>query len=609
MQDVKQQILSRLSLATLIGEKVALQRRGNIATGCCPFHEENTPSFYVYDDHYHCYGCGAHGDAISFVRKIQGLGFRDSLRWLADKAGVSIASADEEKKYALEWKKKARENQVLQAAKDFFSANFKDEAKGRIARNYLETRQLSKGLAEDLGIGLALDAPDALFQHLRSLGFTPAEMETCSLINQGRARTYDFFQNRLIVPIRDEQGRIIAFTGRSLGDEVPKYKNSRFDKGSHLFGLDKARNAIRQKSRVIVVEGHFDVLQMWEQGFQETVAVQGTALTNEHLRKLSTATKQIILVFDGDKAGRNAALKVVDNAFAFSELHFKVALLAPGEDPDSLLRKRGPSAIDDALSKAVDLLDFAIDDKLRNAPQTGLPDLIANSLLPWLQQIADPIRRAVYVQKLSQQTGIASHLLNPQIKGVIRTVQTKVPASAAPATLTTPIEALPDTLTVEDLPPRSLEREFIGHLYYALARQVHLPEIERLISDDLDFQGAWLLFVKELCECLRQGENPQDKELSHWKATNFPIVLQFVEHLRTRSSAFGAHLGLDVFAHLRLEAKKKQLRQTLDALKKQTISYKVQKVEDAELWGLLTHSLVRTTQELESLDSLLRKQL
>ena len=602
MQDIKQQILSRLSLPALIGETVPLQKRGNFATGLCPFHEESTPSFYVYEDHYHCYGCGAHGDAISYVRQVQGLPFMDSLRWLADKAGVSLASSEEEKKYAQEWKKKARENQVLLAAKAFFSANLQDKPKGQSARAYLETRQLSQALTEDLGVGYALHATDALFQHLKGLGFSVAEMEACSLINQGRGQAYDFFQNRLILPIRDEQGRIIAFTGRALGDEMPKYKNSRFDKSSYLFGLDKARVAMRQKSRAIVVEGHFDVLQMWMHSFPETVACQGTALTREHLRKLGMLTHQIFLVFDGDAAGRKAALKVLDNAFAFSDIHFKVALLSPGEDPDSLLRKHGPTAMTETLEKAVDLLDFAITEKLRHAPQTGLPDLIAKSILPWLEQIPDPLRRAVYIQKISQQTGIGVQLLTPKVKGLIR--------SPSPTLITQPTKAKPDPTTLDStdvLPQRSLEREFIGHLYFALAKHVHVQEIEDLIVHHLELQGVWLALVKEIWACLQNGENPKDKELTFWRVSGVPAVLSFLEEIRSRQKAFDNSGEISAFVFLRLEAKKKLLKETLESLKQQSIAIRVQKIDDPELWGLLTHSLVRTTQELESVDSLLRK--
>lgn len=596
MQEIKKQILSRLSLGTLIGESVSLQKRGNFSTGLCPFHEENTPSFYVYEDHYHCYGCGEHGDAINYVRKTQGLPFMDSIRWLADKAGVALTSVEDEKKYSEEWKKKARENQILLAAKDFFCSQFKDPFQGKFAREYLESRQISKSLAEELGIGYAPAFSDALWNHLHKIGFQAAELIACSLLNQGRGRVYDFFQNRLILPIRDEQSRLIAFTGRALGDELPKYKNSRFEKGSFLFGLDRARTGIRQKSRSIIVEGHFDALQMWNHGFHETVACQGTALTHEHLRKLSTQTQQILLIFDGDQAGRRAALKVLDQAFTFPEVHFKVALLPSGEDPDSLLRKKGVEALESILEKSEDLLDFAISDKLRNAPQTGIADLISKSIVPWLQQISDPIRQAVFLQKISQQTGISTQVLSNAKKGS--------PSHKAK----TPVQKVELKEKVgEEEKLQGLEKEFMGHLYFAQAHQSPLGEARELVLDHLELEACWLDFAKELLACLEEGENPEAKSLDFWKMGSHPLIKSFLEELIPKKNAFNHSGELSPFTKLRLESRKKKLRKTLEALKQKTISLKMQRIEDPELWGQLTHSLVRTTQELESVDLVLRK--
>lgn len=595
MQEVKKQILSRLSLSTLIGESVSLQKKGNFATGCCPFHEENTPSFYVYEDHYHCYGCGEHGDAISYVRKTQGLAFMDSIRWLAEKAGVELTSLEEDKKYANEWKRKSREIQVLLAAKEFFYSQFQDPFQGKFAREYLESRQLSKEIIQELGIGYAPAFPDSLWNHMKKIGFRVEELAACSLINQGRDRVYDFFQNRLILPIRDEQSRIIAFTGRSLGDEVPKYKNSRFEKGSFLFGLDRARTGIRQKSRSIVVEGHFDALQMWNHGFNETVACQGTALTHEHLRKLSALTHQVILIFDGDEPGRKAALKVLDHAFNFPEVHFKIALLPPNEDPDSLLRGKGPQAIEAVLEKCEDLLDFAIHDKLRNAPQTGLADLIAKSIVPWLEQVKDPLRRAVLVQKISQQTGLAPKLLTPASSQVIP-IKSKAPAKA-------PQQTPPN----DEAPIQALEKEFMGQLYFAQAHQVPMQEIEELLLEHMELQSIWLDFAKELQTSLKNGESPESKDLDFWQSGQHPAIKDFLEEIRARKSAFIASGEMGPFTRLRLESRKKGLRKTLEALKQKTISLKMQQIEDPQLWGHITHSLVRTTQELESVDSILRK--
>jgi DNA primase len=592
MQEIKKQILSRINLASLIGETVSLQKKGDFATGLCPFHEENTPSFYVYHDHYHCYGCGEHGDAISFVRKMQGFAFMDSLRWLGDRVGISLSSTEDEKKYAEEWKKKSRQTQVLLAAKDFFTSQFKDPFEGKFAREYLTSRHLSDTIVQELGIGYAPAFSDSLWAHLNKLGFHAEDLAACSLINQSRGRVYDFFQNRLILPIRDEQSRIIAFTGRALGDELPKYKNSRFEKGHFLFGLDRARTGIRQKSRAIIVEGHFDALQMWNHGFHETVACQGTALTQEHLRKLHAFTHQIILIFDGDEAGRRAALKTLDQAFHFPDMHFKVALLPQDEDPDSLLQKQGAHAMEQVLEKCEDLLDFAITERLRTAPQTGVADLISNTILPWLQEVRDPIRRSLLLQKISQQTGISADLLSSESK----------PAAQKKS------QSLPQTPVMnESYELQPLEKEFLGHLYYAQAHQTPIQDVEELLQNYLELPGFWSDFAKELLLSLKNGDTPEHKSFDSWVSAQHAPLQAFLEFIRNRKKAYLSQGDFSPFMVLRLEARKKGLRKTLEILKQKTMTFKAQKVEDATLWSHLTHSLIRTTQELESVDIILRR--
>lgn len=600
MDDIKQQILSKTELSSLIGQVSSLERRGNFATGLCPFHEEKTPSFYVYDDHYHCYGCGAHGDAISFVRKTQGLSFMEALRVLGDKVGISTSSPEEEQKLLQERKKKSRENLILQTAKDFFRQQITEVQAGTQARDYVQKRGISEALSAELSLGYAPAQPDALYQTLKRHGFTVTELEACSLINRGGSRIYDFFQNRLVLPIRDEQGRLIAFTGRALGDEQPKYKNSRFDKGSFLFGLDRAREAIRQKGRVMIVEGHLDALQMWQHGFSETVACQGTALTHEHLRKLSLLSKQIIVIFDADAAGVKAALKTLDNAFAFSELFFRVVLLPAGEDPDSLLKKtNGTELMANAIEKAEDLLDFAIKETLNKAPQTGIPDIIANVVIPWLDQIADPLRRAVCAQKITQLTGIASSLLT-RARPIGREVKSTI--SPAPKIAATSVPT--QNQVVLALSP--LEKEFIGHLYFANIIPSDFVDIKTIFNEHLQLQGSWLAFTEELWACVQNNESPRDKDPNSWQTGHLAEIINLIQELSQKKTAFQRSGEIPPFVKLRLEYKKKLLKETLDSLKQESIALKMRKDADPHLWNLLTNSLIRTTKELESLDSLLR---
>ena len=304
LNHLKQQILAKTPLDQLIGEQVTLQSRAGKKMGCCPFHAEKTPSFYLYDDHYHCFGCGAHGDAISYVRHAQGLGFIESLKWLANRCGVDTSELDRSKKDMHRWQESARKTRVLAEAQQYFTRCLR-EPQGAEARAYLEKRGFPETFWDVNGFGYSPDSGDALISHLKGLGYSMSEMEDVSLANSFRGRSFDFFRHRVMVPIRDVQGRLIAFGGRALSnDQQQKYKNSRYDKGSVLFGLDHARKIARSRQRAIVVEGYLDALKMRMSGFPETVACQGTALTPEHLRSLRSATSEVVLLFDGDKAGQ-----------------------------------------------------------------------------------------------------------------------------------------------------------------------------------------------------------------------------------------------------------------------------------------------------------------
>lgn len=590
MSDLKQRIRTAIPLTTLIGESVSLQNRSGHAAGLCPFHEEKTPSFYVYDDHYHCFGCGAHGDAISYVRKIQGLSFVDALRFLANKAGIPCDELDRDGFQTRKRQGEHRKQQILQAAKTFFIAQLTGPH-GQYARTYLQERGLAEQLEGGVGFGLALNEADSLCRHLLSLGFQIPELDECSLIHSGKSRNYDFFQNRLIIPVHDEQGRLIAFGGRALGEEQPKYKNSRYDKSFYLFGLDRARQAIRKKNRAIVVEGYLDAIRMWLHGFDETVACQGTALTFEHIRKLDALTNHTILLFDGDTAGHNAALKALDHAFSFAKMFFRVVQLPDGEDPDSFLKKNGREGLDAPLQNAEELLSFAINAKLRNAPETGQPELIQSTILPWLGQIKDPLRRAFFMQKLSNQTGIPRNLLAKDLR----------PPPPAKVRGTTIKEETPASLT--PLPP--LEKEFLAHLYFAPPQTFSPEEAKGLIAEHLELQGIWHSLALEFLCCLERKEEPSQRAPGTWQCGFDPQVIEFMETLHAKEKAYEQGKG-SPFTRIRLEGEKRSLKLSLENLKKEIMQSQWEKEKNPEMWSLLTHSLLKTTKELAVIESLLR---
>ena len=289
LKEFVERLRSSCSLSSLIGERVALERRSGLLMGCCPFHEERTPSFCVYRDHYHCYGCGAHGDVISFVRGQRGLGFMEALEYLGHKVGLALPEIKGQRGERERIQSFRRQQKLLEESQSFFSRSLRGEAGAR-ARSYLEARGFPSQSWESLGLGYAPKG-STLEKELGAKGYSLKELEEASLLNRYARGSVAFFQDRITVPIRDAQGHLKAFGARALEEGAQKYKNSRYDKKSILFGLYQARPFLAQKGRALVVEGYLDALQRRQAGFGESVACQGTALTGEHLQSLGRLCK------------------------------------------------------------------------------------------------------------------------------------------------------------------------------------------------------------------------------------------------------------------------------------------------------------------------------
>lgn len=331
LDHIKNRILERLNLVSLIGKTVALKTRSGHWVGLCPFHEERSPSFTVYPDHYFCYGCQQNGDAITFVRKTSGLSFIEALKLLGQEA-----SRHPEIDQAQSFKKNRQDDaslyKILLAAQDLLAQNL-HSTRGQTFVAYLEKRGFQPDNIKKFGFGMAFDEPTGLLDSLVRQRFSPRDIEACSLATPSakNGKLYDFFRNRLTVPIHDSSGRIIAFGGRAMDDYPPKYKNSRetrlFDKSNTLFGLHHAKTQLRRGQPAIVVEGYMDTLQMWQHGFENTVACMGTALKKSHLQMLSQLTGKVILLFDGDTAGQKASLSTVNVGLEVPNLKIEVVVL------------------------------------------------------------------------------------------------------------------------------------------------------------------------------------------------------------------------------------------------------------------------------------------
>ena len=355
------ELRGRTLLSALIGRTTKLQKAGREYRACCPFHNEKSPSFYVNDDKgfYHCFGCSAHGDAIRWMTDQRGLPFMDAVKELAQAAGMELPAMDPRAAEKAEAAKGLHEACAEAAA--WFTEQLGGIG-GAEARAVLERRGIKPQTARDFGLGFAPDSRGKLKTALKDYG-DPLLVEAGLLIQVEGKEPYDRFRGRLMIPIRDQRGRAVAFGGRIIGDGEPKYLNSPetplFDKGRTLYNLDKAAPASRKGGRLIVVEGYMDVIALAQAGFGEVVAPNGTAVTEAQLERMWRLSDVPILCLDGDSAGQKAAIRAAHRALPLlapgRSLAF--ATLPQGQDPDDLVRLKGPVAFEALLHIAEPLVD------------------------------------------------------------------------------------------------------------------------------------------------------------------------------------------------------------------------------------------------------------
>ncbi len=359
-RDAVEQVKEATDLVALVGQAVKLKKSGAAWSGLCPFHSERSPSFQVVPQRgfYHCFGCGKHGDAFTWVMEREGLSFPEALDLLARQAGIALPERRERPKEAVDQEERLRS--VLEVAQAFYQAEL---SRNEAARAYLRNRGITEAFAKEAGFGAAPDAWDKLVSHLRRLDVSADLIEQSGLASRSeRGTQIDFLRNRLTIPIHDARGRLVAFGGRVLSDEKPKYLNTRetplFKKGATLFGMHRAKGALRDGA--LVVEGYFDVLQLQQEGLAGVLAPLGTALTEEHLHQIQRFSKRVVLCFDGDAAGRRAMEKSLRLSLPMG---FEVRLLElpSGEDPDTWCMKIGAEAFRDLMRKAPDWASFVID--------------------------------------------------------------------------------------------------------------------------------------------------------------------------------------------------------------------------------------------------------
>src|SRR5262245_31181562 len=400
------ELRARLSLSEIVGRKVSLKRRsGAEFSGLCPFHNEKTPSFTVNDKKgfFHCFGCGAHGDAVGFVMKTEGLAFPEAVEKLAREVGLPVPRASPAERERAD--RVASLQQIVEEAARWFQKQLRLPV-GRQGVDYLRGRGLAEATIDDFRLGFAPDSRDGLLAALKREGVPVDKIVEAGLAIRpdDEREPYDRFRDRVMFPINDRRGRVIAFGGRVLDAGEPKYLNSPetplFHKGANLYCLDRARQAATKDQPVIVAEGYMDVIALHAAGFTGAVSPLGTALTEGQLFELWKLTDEPYLCFDGDNAGRRAATRAAERALPLLRAGKSLRFLAlpPGEDPDSLIRTRGAEAIRRILELARPLSDLVwdmeTDGKASDTPERRAS--LQRAVEQRVAEIADPVVRDYY---------------------------------------------------------------------------------------------------------------------------------------------------------------------------------------------------------------------
>ncbi|MBO0801397.1 MAG: DNA primase, partial [Blastocatellia bacterium] len=416
----------------IIGDYVSLKKKGANYWACCPFHQEKTASFSVNPakQFYKCFGCGKAGDVFNFIMEIEGSPFPEAVKTVAEKCGVPLPQTSAEDPHEYEQRDRLRADllQINQWAAEFFEKCLIETSEGKSALNYLMQRGINEEIRNSFRIGYSPNSWDALGTFLRTSGASRTQIERSGLVKlkESGPGYYDRFRGRIIFPISDAQGKVVAFGGRILGEGEPKYLNSPetalYTKGQHLFGLHHSRDSIRRKGYAILVEGYLDFLIPYQYGVRNVVASLGTALTENQVRLMGRYARQVIVNFDPDSAGVAATKRSLELLLAEG---FKVNVLSLPDnlDPDEYIRKNGSEGYIKLLRSSKPYLDYIVELAIstnNQAKPSGKVETI-NEILPYLRLVKDPIGRAENIEQIADRLKIDSKLIRDEIKKAAET--------------------------------------------------------------------------------------------------------------------------------------------------------------------------------------------
>jgi DNA primase len=578
------ELLVRADIVDVIDSRVQLKKTGHEYQACCPFHNEKTPSFTVSPDKqfYHCFGCGAHGSALGFLMDYEHMEFVEAVEELASGVGLEVprekGQGGEERSYQALY-------EVMEKVTQFYTEQLRKHEDASRATDYLKNRGLSGEIAAQFEVGFAPEGWDNLKTAMEKKGVSSEHLvEVGMLVKKDGGGFYDRFRDRIMFPIRDTRGRVIAFGGRQLGtdDKSPKYLNSSetpiFHKGRELYGLYQARKSERKLERLLVVEGYMDVVSLAQFGVRNTVATLGTATTKDHLERLFRVVPQAVFCFDGDRAGKQAAWRALENALpVLSEgRQINFMFLPDGEDPDSLVRKEGKEAFEERVVAAMPFSDYFFGELAKSADIStteGRARLVEKSR-PLLNKLPDSVFKTMMATRLAEIAHIDASALSGL--GSASTSRRAGPANSAAAG--------------RGQGPSSV-RMAIRLLLHKPALVTHLEHesvIQNAVLENLDLPG--LPILRQLVEFI--GKNPHitcGAIVEHWreeeagrhlaKLAAQPLVIpeegleaEFVDVVSKLVSQYQEQLldGLLAKAHLGdlTDVEKEQLQQVLASKEK-----------------------------------------
>jgi len=483
-----EELLGRIDIVEIIERRVQLKKAGREYQARCPFHDEKTPSFTVspQKQFYHCFGCGAHGSAIGFLMNYEGLEFPDAVEELARHAGLEVPREASDRP-----RPSADLYRLLERVEAWYRQQLKDSPE---AVEYLRRRGVSGEVARDFGIGFAPAGWDRLLNAFGGDESAREQMRKAGLLSRGNSGEYDKFRHRIMFPIHDRRGRVIAFGGRALGDDGPKYLNSPetelFHKGRELYGLYHARKSQARLERILVVEGYMDVVALAQFGFRNCVATLGTATTGDHAELLFRAADEVVYCFDGDRAGRQAAWRALEATLPRMRdgRQARFLFLPEGEDPDSLVRARGEAEFAALLDRALPLSEVFFDHFTAQVDMDALDGRarLVELARPALESIPPGVFRDMMVGRLET---LAQHRL-PE-------------SGSAPRRSPAPQRA------VRQPPQRTPMRVALAHLVQRPAMAAHVPDLGAFEGCDLPGFDLW----RELVDFCAESPNMSTAQL------------------------------------------------------------------------------------------------